>query len=78
MLFISHRLTPQTVTTYLSAPAQFNKLDGFRDTTLPFVVKRTLQGFQKLKGHQDVRLPTTPIIWEKNSRLVTNVHILIL
>lgn len=69
VLFISHcytkKLAPQTVTTYLSALAHFNKLNGYGDTTQAFVVKRTLQGFQKMKGQPDVRLPITPTILRK-------------
>lgn len=70
VLFISccyqKQLSPQTVTTYLSALAHFNKMEGYPDpTTQDFIVKRTLQGFQKLKARPDTRLPITPVILQK-------------
>lgn len=69
ILFISYcytkHLAPQTVTTYVSALGHFNKLAGYSDTTQVFVVRRALQGFKKLKGSPDVRLPITPSILRK-------------
>lgn len=69
VLFISccyqKQLSPQTVTTYLSALAHFNKMEGYPDPTQDFIVKRTLQGFQKLKARPDTRLPITPVILQK-------------
>lgn len=63
VLFISccyqKQLSPQTMTTYLSALAHFNKMEGYPDPTQDFIVKRTLQGFQKLKARPDTRLPIT-------------------
>lgn len=69
VLFISccyqKQLSPQTVTTHLSALAHFNKMKGYPDPTQDFIVKRTLQGFQKLKARPYTRLPITPVILQK-------------
>ena len=66
VLFISYcykkQLAPQTVTTYISALSHFNKMENHEDPTQNFVVKRALQGFQKLKGKHDTRLPITPSV----------------
>ncbi|XP_062570433.1 uncharacterized protein LOC134232478 isoform X2 [Saccostrea cucullata] len=69
VLFISNcyqkGLAPQTVCTYLSALAHFSKMKGHVDPTQNFVIKRTIQGFQKLKSRADVRMPITPSILQK-------------
>ena len=69
VLFISYcyqkQLAPQTVTMYISALSHFNKMEGHDDPTQNFVVKRALQGFQKLKSTHDIRLPITPSILSK-------------
>ena len=70
VLFISFcyqkQLVPQTVTTYISALAHFDKMHGFSaDTTQNFWVKKSLQGFQKLQKKCSIRLPITPQILQK-------------
>lgn len=58
----SKQLAPQTVISYMSALAHFNKMKGYEDTTSSFIVQRALQGYKKLKGKSDIRLPITPVI----------------
>ncbi|XP_061196564.1 uncharacterized protein LOC133204836 [Saccostrea echinata] len=69
VLFISYcyqkELSPQTVTTYMSALAHFHKMEGYPDPTQNFILKRTIQGFSKLKARPDTRLPITPIILQR-------------
>ena len=69
VLFISYcyqkELAPQTVATYMSAIAHFNKVKGLPDPTQGFIVKRAMQGFQKTKFRSDLKLPITPSILRK-------------
>ena len=44
----------------VSALSHFNKMENHEDPTQNVVIKRALQGFQKLKGTYDTRLPITP------------------
>lgn len=55
----------QTVTTYSSALAHFNKFKGYPDLTQDLNLKQTLQGFQKLNARPDTRLPITPVILQR-------------
>lgn len=63
MLFIafcySTGLAPSTVTTYISAISYHHKIANLCDPTKNFVVKKCLQGYQKLKRTYDSRLPVT-------------------
>lgn len=62
---IKKQVSPQTVTTYSSALAHFNKFKGYPDLTQDLTLKQTLQGFQKLNARPDTRLPITPVILQR-------------
>ncbi|XP_069101839.1 uncharacterized protein [Argopecten irradians] len=65
-LFIAHcyqtGLAAATVTTYVSALGYIFRMGNFEDITQHFIIKKTLQGFQKLKFTKDSRLPITPVV----------------
>ncbi|XP_021339824.1 uncharacterized protein LOC110441051 [Mizuhopecten yessoensis] len=68
-LFIAHcyqtGLAAATVTTYVSALGYIFKMGNFEGITQHFIIRKTLQGFQKLKHTQDSRLPITPSVLYK-------------
>lgn len=61
----SQQLTSTTVSTYLSALSYFHKLQNFADPTQSFLVKKCMQGYQKLTAKPDVRLPITQTVLRK-------------
>ena len=60
-------LAPATVLTYVSAISYYHKIRtcNFFDPTQNFVVKKCLQGYQKIKQHKDTRKPITSSILSK-------------
>lgn len=68
-LFIAHcyqlGLASSTVLTYVSALGYTFKMGNFEDITQHFIIKKTLQGYQKLTQTPDSRLPITPAILYK-------------
>lgn len=70
--FCMHKqLAYSTVLTYISMLNYVQKLAGFRDLSHNFVIKKSLEGFRKLKAKPDSRLPITPVILR---RLVSSLE----
>ena len=63
IFFIAHLfgrgLTPLTVVAQASALAFVHKINGLADPVLSSVVEKMLQGFRKVAGGADLRLPVT-------------------
>ncbi|XP_062586501.1 uncharacterized protein LOC134248091 [Saccostrea cucullata] len=56
-------MATSTLKSYLSALGYIFKLKGYQDVTQLFVIRKMLQGYEKLKpGTGDTRLPITPSI----------------
>ena len=65
-LFIAHRfrqcLAASTVNTYISVRSYYHKLGNYQDLTQNFIVRKTLNGYEKLRSAKDTRLPITSSI----------------
>lgn len=72
--FIGHlfgkSLSPNTITSHVSALSYVHKLFGLFDPTTQFIIKKLLKGCENLKGSADTRLPIT---YELLFKLVTNL-----
>ena len=74
ILFIAYcfetNLAPTTVLTYVSVLSYHHKMRNLFDPTQNFVVKKCLQGYQKIKSQSDTRKPITSTILK---RLITSL-----
>ena len=66
-LYVAHlfnyKLSPKTISTYLSAIAYFHKMQHMPDPTKDFVIQKMVAGAYRLRPSIDMRLPiTAPIL----------------
>lgn len=75
ILFIAYcfenNFAPATVLTYVSALGYYHKIRNLFDPTQNFVIKKCLQGYQKLKSQSDIRKPITSAILKQ---LITSLN----
>jgi len=75
-MFIAHcfkeNLSASTVESYLSVIGYFHKLSNCNDMTQHFIIRKSLNGYQKMRNVKDSRLPITPAIL--NSLIHSLIH----
>lgn len=54
-----NELACSTVQSYMSVISYLHKLNGFKDLSQSFVIKKSLEGLRKVHGASDTRLPIT-------------------
>lgn len=59
------KLSPKTISTYLSAMAYLHKIKGHPDPTKNFVIQKIMAGAYRLRPTFDIRLPITAPVLDK-------------
>lgn len=82
ILFIANcfenNLAAATVSTYVSALSYYHKIKNLPDPTNNFVVKKCLQGYQKIKSQCDTRKPITFMILQQLITSLIHVYVCIM